>query len=254
MANKTFSHTREDLMGCKKIAALFLLLGIFITQMYAETKLYDLKSGIIEYAISGGGNIMGVQSDTRGKRRLVFDQWGLLQIQKEQRTSTVMGQTAKTDSITKIDNGIVYAVDVDKKVIIKQSFEMFGQSDNQDMLKMGKEMFKKLGGKQTGTGSMLGYACEIWELMGTKIWIHKGVALKVEAEMMGIKHIEEAVDVKFDVAIDQNEFDIPDLPVKTFEEIYGKDFKEMVSDHMPTQKELEQMQEMMKQFGTMPTH
>ncbi len=239
-------------MGYKKIAVLFLLLGIFITEMCAETKLYEMKSGIVEYAISGGGNIMGVRSESSGKRRLVFDRWGLLQIQKEQRTSTVMGQTTKTDSIIKIDNGIVYAVDADKKVIIKQPFEMFGQADNQDMLKMGKEMFKKMGGKQIGTGSILGYACEIWELMGTKIWIHKGVALKVEAEMMGIKHTEEAVDVKFDIAIDQNEFAIPDLPVKTFEEIYGKDFKEMVSDHMPTQEEMEQMQEMMKQFGNKP--
>lgn len=239
-------------MGYKKIAVLFLLLGIFITEICAETKLYEMKSGIVEYAISGGGNIMGVRSESSGKRRLVFDRWGLLQIQKEQRTSTVMGQTTKTDSIIKIDNGIVYAVDADKKVIIKQPFEMFGQADNQDMLKMGKEMFKKMGGKQIGTGSILGYACEIWELMGTKIWIHKGVALKVEAEMMGIKHTEEAVDVKFDIAIDQNEFAIPDLPVKTFEEIYGKDFKEMVSDHMPTQEEMEQMQEMMKQFGNKP--
>lgn len=239
-------------MGYKKIAVLFLLLGFFINEIYAETRLYEMKSGIVEYAISGGGNIMGVQSESSGKRRLVFDRWGLLQIQKEQRTSTVMGQTTKTDSIIKIDNGIVYAVDADKKVIIKQPFEMFGQADNQDMLKMGKEMFKKMGGKQIGTGSILGYACEIWELMGTKIWIHKGVALKVEAEMMGIKHTEEAVDVKFDIAIDQNEFAIPDLPVKTFEEIYGKDFKEMVSDHMPTQEEMEQMQEMMKQFGNKP--
>lgn len=239
-------------MGYKKIAVLFLLLGIFITEMCAETKLYEMKSGIVEYAISGGGNIMGMQSESSGKRRLVFDRWGLLQIQKEQRVSTVMGQTTKTDSIIKIDNGIVYAIDADKKVIIKQPFEMFGQTDNQDMLKMGKEMFKKMGGKQIGTGSILGYACEIWELMGTKIWIHKGVALKVEAEMMGIKHTEEAVDVKFDIAIDQNEFAIPDLPVKTFEEIYGKDFKEMVSDHMPTQEEMEQMQEMMKQFGNKP--
>lgn len=240
-------------MGYKKIIVLLMLFVAFMNVLWGEAKLYEVRSGIIEYAISGGGNIMGMQSETDGKRKVVFDEWGTLQIQKEESVSTTMGQTIKTNSMIKMDNGTVYMVDPDKKVIIKQSLEMLGQSGGQDMLKMGKEMFDKMGGKKIGSSRVLGYDCEIWEVMGAKIWIHKGVMLKIQADIMGIKHTEKAVSVKFDVPINRSEFELPDFPVKTAEEIYGKDLKEKMPSRMPTQEELKQMQEMMKQFGTMPT-
>ncbi|MDQ1326301.1 MAG: hypothetical protein QG564_1426 [Campylobacterota bacterium] len=241
-------------MKYNKVVALFALVGTFVSVLCGEAKYYEIKSGVIEYAISGGGNVMGMQNETSGKRKVVFDEWGTLQIQKEERVSTVMGRAAKINSMTKMDHGTVYMVDLDKKLIVKQSLEMPGQSDGQDMLKMGKEMFEKMGGKKTGSGSVLGYDCEIWEAMGTKMWIHKGVILKIQADVMGIKHTEEATSVKFNVLIDSGEFDIPDFPVKSLEEVYGNDLNRGAPGRMPTQEELKQMQEMMKNLQNMQTN
>ncbi len=76
-----------------------------------------------------------------------------------------------------------------------------------------EDMMKSAGGKKTGKEKILGYNCDIREVMGSKIWMYKGVPLKTENNMMGTTYINEAVKARFDIDVPDKYFRLPDYPV-----------------------------------------
>ncbi len=76
-----------------------------------------------------------------------------------------------------------------------------------------EDMMKSAGGKKTGKEKILGYNCDIREVMGSKIWMYKGVPLKTENNMMGTTYINEAVKARFDIEVPDKYFRLPDYPV-----------------------------------------
>lgn len=223
-----------------------LLLGVFALTLFADGKRYEIKSGIIEYSISGGGSMLGVTSKEEGTMKLSFKEYGNLERQEEHSTSTTMGQTDKTDDLRILKDGNFYVVDHEEKVIVEHSPEALKQMAGEDMTQMGKEMMEKMGGKQIGEEKILGYNCEIWELMGAKTWIYKGVPLKTEANIMGFNHTQVATSAKFDVSVPDSAFDLPKYETKTLNEIIEEESGGEAN--MPSPEEMQQMQEMMKKM------
>ncbi len=82
-----------------------------------------------------------------------------------------------------------------------------------NMKESGEAMMLKMGGKKTGTDTVLGYTCDVWNLMGTKQCIYKGIPLKVETNMMGIKNVELATKAEFDISLSKDDFKLPDFPI-----------------------------------------
>ena len=169
---------------------------------------------------------MGFKTEGEGTVKLVFDDYGNLEIKDQQvsvRTyGSVMGQktdeTEKTRDLIKYDNGVIYSVDFDEKVIYKSTnlSEQVKKILGADPGKTAKEYAESLGGKQIGEELFEGYKCEIWEMMGTKSWLYKGVPLKVEAEMMGIKVTQIATSIDFG-SVSLKEFELPDFTIKEME-------------------------------------
>jgi hypothetical protein len=216
--------------------------------LLADTKRYQVKSGIVEYQISGGGNIMGINSETKGESKLIFKDWGNLELHDEKSSTTTLGHTETNHNITKIDHAKFYSVDFEKRVIIEHSPELLKQMSDKDMTKMGKEMMESMGGKKIGNEKLLGYNCEIWEMMDTKTWIYKGIPLKSEANIMGMKHLQVATKAKFNISISNKEFKLPNFPKK----INNRQIPQGdIPQNMPSSQEIKQMQEMMKNFGNM---
>ncbi len=56
----------------------------------------------------------------------------------------------------------------------------------ESMKQTGKEMMIQMGGKKVGTDKVLGYPCDVWDLMGVKQCMYKGLPLKVESNIMGV--------------------------------------------------------------------
>ena len=160
-----------------------------------------------------------------------------------------MGRTTKEHRLLKIQDGIVYSVDYKQKKIIKQDMSQFMNGKN--MSKMGTENFKEMGGKKIGTGEVLGLSCEVWEMMGTKMWLHKGVTLKTESNIMGMTHKIEATEVNFGVSIPSDKLKLPDYPTQTAEEMIQHQMsKPGRGGNQPSPEEMKHMQEMMKKmFG-----
>ena len=217
--------------------------------LYAKTKRYEVESGKVTYTITGNGNIMGMERETHGHKILYFEDYGNVEVQETEETSTMMGRTEKQHRLVKIQDGMVYSVDYKQKMITQQDMSQF--MNGKYMNKMGKEWLKEMGGKKVGRGEVLGLSCEIWETMETKIWMHKGVTLKLETNIMGMTRKEEAIEAKFGVSIPSEKLKLPDYPTQSMEEMIQHQMKEHgEGGHQPSPEEIKMMQKMMKNmFG-----
>ncbi len=240
-------------------------------------KRYDVKSGIVEYQTSTSGNIMGLNIAGKGTKKLIFKDYGATEIVEEKKTERTMGEVTQTHSLTKFDKGIVYTVDFDAKTIIKgdeRGVYKVLSGGNASMKETGEKMMKSLGGEKVGEGNVLSYTCDIYELMGQKVWIYKGITLRTEGNMMGVKTSEIAVKVDFESHIPDNYFNLPDFPLQEMTGVdpdveMGKDdktklqeiknmsfedFKKMAKDDEElgsmTEKDLRKTYEMMKKMAS----
>jgi len=190
-----------------------------------KLKRYNTKSGIIIYNITTHRKVMGSVISGFGTENIYFKDWGAVELIEEKTTTTTVikmfGQnkteTEKIHTIKKLDNGESYSVDFNKKEIyagrdmamdLTKTFH-----PNQDAGDVGKQMLESMGGKMIGKESFLGHTCEIWDVMGAKQWIYKGVTLKMEMTVLGITTIKEATSAKFNVAVPDKHFKLPDFPI-----------------------------------------
>jgi len=220
-----------------------------------ETKLkrYEVKSGMVTYKTTISGKIMGSTISGTGTENLYFKDWGNLEL-KEARTSQTTTsklfgktstQTEETHTMSKLDNGKAYYVDFDRKIIMLQrdmTMEMNKMFADGDVNKTGRAILEGMGGKIVGQGTILGYNCEIWEVMGGKQWVYKGLPLKVEVKQMGITTITVATSAKFNVNVPDKYFELPDFPIEEMEG-YQSD-EEYIEDKAEMKKTAKKMKNM----------
>ena len=237
----------------KHINVLTVLLIAFatITTLNAETKRYEVKSGVIEYTITHTGNVMGVKVNGKGTAKTVFKEWGNVELHSEDIESNTMGIKEREQEMSKIDNGKLFVVDFDEKVIYAYTPETMKNSEYEDFAKTGKEMVEAMGGEKIGEEKFMGYSCEVWQMMHIKLWLYKGIMLKSEAEMMGIKHTTTATKVNLDISISEDDLKLPNFPIKSVSESMKYEGDENDED-VPqlTPEQMQQMEEMMKNFST----
>ncbi len=242
-----------------------------------KMKRYEVKSGIIEYKTSTEGNVMGFKIEGEGTKKVVFKDWGAVEVVEEKKSEDNMGQKSVTHNLSKFDNGITYTVNFEEKKILKGDQKgMFNTLTNKhdNMAEAGKSMLESMGGKKIGEEEIQSYECEIWEVMGQKIWLYKGLTLRMEVNVMGIKTVEEATKIKLNSPINPEELNLPDFPVIEIEgmqmpamddeekenlskikKMSFEEFKEMAKEEGElknmSEKELKQTFEMMKKMAEM---
>ncbi len=206
----------------KKILILSLAGSMILTAGSAMLKRYEVKSAKILYAIRGSGDVMGmVQTETKGKKRLIFADYGAKEITElvkvTKTTTNGKSEVQKHHSLQYMNGSILYSVNFKRKKIIRMKNPalamgaLFG--GGKSMAKRGNEMMKKMGGKMIGKDKVLGYSCDVWDLMGIKQCIYKGIPLKIESNIMGQKSTEVAVEAKFNLSLDAKEFKLPAYPL-----------------------------------------
>ena len=185
-------------------------------------KRYDVKSGKIEYSIKESGDIMGmVKIKGVGKKRLVFDNYGMKDLTEENKVKkeTTGGQTkiTKKHTIQYMNDGIMYRVDFKKKTIVRMENPAMGMNamlgGGKNIGQTGEAMMKSMGGKKVGTDKVLGYSCDVWDLMGVKQCIYKGIPLRIESNIMGLKSLEVATKAEFDISLNEDDFKLPEYPL-----------------------------------------
>lgn len=214
----------------KKLA---LIIGVFIVAFAAcdkedssedkNIKLYQVESGIVHYTTSiSGPNVNGSVT-----KDLYFKKWGAMEIEFEDKSETSsffnrsgieVFTTEYARLANKTDNEKIYVVDYVKKSILTKKhplIELIRRKDS-DAQEAGKQAMIDLGGVQQANEKILGYDCEVWEMIGVKQWIYKGITLKTVSSLAGITIIEVATNIKFDVSVADSYFDLPDFPHKDF--------------------------------------
>jgi hypothetical protein len=219
----------------------------------AKLKRYLVKSGIILYKTSTTGKVMGSTISGSGTEEIYFKDWGAVELKKSDNKKVtkmnIFGQK-KTDvveehTINKLDNGKSYSVDTNNKVIYLRrdpAMEMMKTFNGGDVVDPGKKMLESMGGKIIGKEKILGYTCDLWEIPGGKQWIYKGLPLKLEMTVMGVTSKTEATSAKFNVAVPDKYFELPDYPIQK-EEGYQND-EEYAQDKAEMKKQAAKMKNM----------
>ncbi|WP_461632012.1 hypothetical protein [Labilibaculum euxinus] len=186
-----------------------------------DIKRYNVESGIVHYETS----ISGPYVNGSGTEDLYFKKWGALEMSFEDKSETLTminangieeSTTTNARNAYKIDNEKIYVVDYAASIIFTKEDPLidYMRQNNLDALEAGRETMISMGGVQLDNEKILGYDCEVWDLLGVKEWIYKGVTLKVVSHMAGITIIEEATSIKFDVSVADSYFELPNFPHK----------------------------------------
>ena len=228
----------------KKIKFLFLAVGllsftIFQAKAQDNMKRYHVESGKVTYQIlSPGGS---------GTKTLIFDRYG----QRESVHETVQknGKTVK-DQLTLLNNGKAYTVDLlhntgmDISGRTGMAMGMAAAGGDNDMAATGKKMLESMGGKMVGHQNFLGKDCEKWEMntMGkTSLFIWKGLTLKTETSVMGIKTSETATSVQTGISFADVDFQPPAGVKMEHPQMQGMDGMQMSDDDKAQMKKLMSM-------------
>ncbi|MBT8317742.1 MAG: hypothetical protein HKP59_08940 [Lutibacter sp.] len=220
----------------KKISILLSIIVALVScdgNSQNQLKRYEVKSGIVKYSTIISGKVLGGKIAGSGTESLYFKNWGALELkeQESEQTTTMKFfgkekvETSSSHTMSKLDNGESYVADFKTKTITANrdlGMDMMKQS-NKDAGEAGMNMLEAMGGKKVGNESILGYNCEIWDVMGAKNWIYKGVMLKMEVTMLGITTVTEATSAKFDVSVADSNFNLPDFPIQKMEGFMNND-------------------------------
>ncbi len=165
---------------------------LFIT----DQKIYGIKSGIIEYEITG--------SQT-GTKKLYFDDWGRKQAEFTNSTIKV-GKYTKHSNLLKITKGDwQYIINLEKNTglkrenpVIEKIIELKNQTNYGEF---GEQLLFISGGFESGRDIVADKKCKVYEFkkQNTKSWIWNWLMLKSETKRGNInitvvaKNIEENV-------------------------------------------------------------
>lgn len=204
----------------KKSVTLCLTAALIGTAAHAKVfKKYEVRSAKVNYSIRGSGNVMGAMLKEEGEKRLLFDQYGFRQLEEEKttRTTMIMGQPrVEREHKARYRNGTkVKEVDYIRQT--SREFEppstaLMIAAANQNLVQMGEEFLRQMGGKKIGADTVAGYRCDVWKFPVVTQCIYRGVPLRTESSAVGIRRIETATKAEFDVPVSPQSYKLPDFP------------------------------------------
>ena len=204
----------------KKARFIGVFLFLSFVSLFAQTNRYDVKSGMVEYEITGSGDVMGSATTVKGTSKLYFKDFGNVELSDEKIQQTVDGEKEEERIISKIMGDTVYTVDFIDEIIYTQ--KMILDDEESTLNVKNKEAFISMGAKHLGVEEILGYKCDIWLLGEDKIWVYNSVPLKLIIKSLGLVQIQEAKLAVFNIVIKDDKFKLPSYPVKAMDEIVGE--------------------------------
>ncbi len=159
---------------------------------------------MVEYVMEGSA---------KGKQVIYWDEYGYKELTVENSEMKVFGQTTTTNKSTLTIGSKIYEwSDVDELVYetnnpIAVSWSQEGL-DEIDVEAYSVKMIEAMGFEKTGIDMMLGKNCDVYKGMG-KIWVWKGLSLKTEVSMMGVRSVITATNVKTNINVPKSLFELP---------------------------------------------
>ncbi len=177
-------------------------------------KLYQVKSAKIVYEYSGAAS--GTLTD-------IFANFGMYENKSNDILFNMGGKQSHVQTTSINNDTVTYVVDHAKKECVKtrSEFEMLKQYtanwNQQQKDNFILENYVRNGGERVGKETLLGKECDVvdMKMAGMKIWIWKGIMMKVEYQMGESKMIIAAKSIDADFSATAEMFEPPkDIPVK----------------------------------------
>jgi len=119
---------------------------------------------------------------------------------------------------------------LDKQAVeVENPFLLFSADPDRDWQKTGENILIKTGYEKMGKESIIGKECNLWVNGNSKLWIWKGLVLKMENKSSS----ETATSVKIDVPVPEDKFRVPeDIELESvnsdelFPDITAEEFEE----------------------------
>jgi len=175
---------------------------LFIT----DQKIFGIKSGIIEYKITG--------SQT-GIKKLYFDDWGRKQAEFTNSTIKV-GKYTKHSNLLKITNGdLQYIINLENNTgikrenpVIEKMIELKNQINYGDF---GEQLLLIDGGFESGSELIAGKKSKIYEFkkQNTQKWIWNWLMLKSETKRGNINITVLAKNIEENISVPDSVFNLP---------------------------------------------
>lgn len=176
-------------------------------EMVAEGfRRYGVESGIIEYRLKG--SVVGTEV-------LYFDHWGWREAKYEQNTIVAGNLNQTTDKVQYLEGerrtvhdrktGAVSFFDTPQ---VQRSAEKLG---TKNMVEVGYDMMRKMGGVKTGTAPVAGVECGIWQMprYNTNLWMYEGLTLQEVSNYENLPVTRQAVSARFNVAVPEEKLVLP---------------------------------------------
>ena len=191
------------------VLTIFLLLQSCGGGKDGNNQTSDFKTMVIEFQTTT--SIIGVK--TAEHQTQWIDQKNNKKAVLTIKETSLMGQITKEETLDINDGDWWYSIDLKAKTgtkgnskAIKDMAVSIGSMMNIDEKGL-REFVEKNGGKIIGNESFLGKDCLVYEMMGTKQWMYKGIVLKA---VMGEITMIEAIKIEEDVNIPAERFNIPE--------------------------------------------
>ncbi|PID94422.1 MAG: hypothetical protein CSA95_03110 [Bacteroidetes bacterium] len=189
----------------------FLAFSVTLKAQNQKINQYAIKSGHVKYKLTG---------NTEGTKEIWFDNYGDTQIEEENSVTTVkifgMKDVKEKHTRSIMQGPRITMIDFKEKKVTKSINPLYEEINQQvnsmtekEQEAYAKEILESLGGEIIGEETILNKRCEITSLLGSKVWVYKGVSLKIESKILGIKNFQEATLFKEKVTIPSSLFDTP---------------------------------------------
>lgn len=196
----------------RKISLFIIAMAFVSTLAMAQNKAqrFAIKSGHITWELSG---------NTTGTKSLWWDDYGN-KTRTEENTVTVtrilgMRSETKTHTVTITKGDQFWSVNMEDNtgqsgtLPYYDDYDNYGELSEAEQKQMEDDILAAFGGRRVGSEKVMGYTCEIIEVMGAKTWVYKGVSLKSEAKIMGITVNERATQFDPGARVSVSRFDPP---------------------------------------------
>ena len=173
-------------------------------------KRYGIKSGVIEYIITGS---------QEGTKTLYFDSWGMRQAEYTRSVLSVGGFTKSLNLVNIIDGEFQYMINIDqnsgtktRNPILKSIEQLKGQKGFNEF---GEQMLLSMGANKIGSENFLGKDCDVYEMKstGTKLWVWEWLTLKSETKSGGMNINVTATRINEGGAVPSEKFEDPEKVV-----------------------------------------
>jgi len=173
-------------------------------------KRYGIKSGVIEYLITGS---------QEGTKTLYFDNWGMRQAEYTRSVLSFGGFTKSLNLVSIIDGEYQYMINIDQNSGTKtrnpilKSIEQL--KDQKGFNEFGEQMLLSMGANKIGSDNFLGKDCDVYEMKntGTKLWVWEWLTLKSETKSGGLNINVTATRINEGGSVPAEKFKVPEKVV-----------------------------------------